>query len=190
MTPNAFTQTTVDVWLVAKAGDDLDFEMVDSPRKGVEPFTWTMRAVVQESSMPTHAFTSLETVGPAAWLKHYLDEDGWDAFLIDSHIAGLKGRETFLLEHGIAPGQPFKVRARMPIVTRDYWGEYDVDIDLAELLEIAPWSPPRTARAWAKRFKDLNTAWVRIAGVKALQEFNESFAKRHGALRTMMGYVR
>lgn len=63
-----------------------------------------------------------------------------------------EGARRWMLEEGIAPGQPFRIRFGMPIGTSydtDCGREYDVEYDI-EILEVYQWPPERAAAAHLK----------------------------------------
>lgn len=56
--------------------------------------------------------------------------------------------EQFLMEEGIAPGQPFYAHWTFH-AHRDYWGEYDEEVALQEILAVEPWDVDKVVAAWA-----------------------------------------
>lgn len=78
-----------------------------------------------------------------AWLSFELGENGVEC-LLDAD----EDRLAWLLQQGLAPGQPFRVRILPPVYTRDYWGEYDCQLGDWVILERAPWTAAEHLRAW------------------------------------------
>lgn len=52
------------------------------------------------------------------------------------------------LEIGVAPGQPFLVRFRQPRYWQDYWGEWDSDNMVGEVIGVTSITTEDTAQAW------------------------------------------
>lgn len=81
-------------------------------------------------------------------------EDHWlewerDALGDLSCILSLDAREDtiqFMMEHGIAPDQPFWIEASYS-TSRDYWGEWDCDIDW-KVVGYETWPRERVMLAW------------------------------------------
>jgi len=82
------------------------------------------------------------------WLSGEMDAVGdLDDILGVSEVEGV---EQFLLENGIAPGQPFFVQTAF-WCHQDYWGEWDSGVEM-EVVDIAKWDPERVAIAWEAFF--------------------------------------
>lgn len=81
------------------------------------------------------------------WVAEAIQDVGWESVL-DAY----KGDEYagWLIENGIAPGQPFRVEIS-PSILKSYDGDYGYDYDLemdAEVIAVARWSPERVRAAW------------------------------------------
>ncbi len=81
------------------------------------------------------------------WVE-YRQEVDWGAPAWDFDRDDL---ENFLLHEGIAPGQPFLASWSF-YAHKDYWGEYDEEVNLEEIIAIEPWSVDRVVAAWATLF--------------------------------------
>jgi len=85
----------------------------------------------------------MDCTGPPSnhWLSYCLEGYGF------SDVIGVEHDITrFLMEHGIAPDQPFYLWMRFRS-WRDYWGEYDEEID-CEVRGVVPWDKERVTTAW------------------------------------------
>lgn len=96
------------------------------------------------------------------WLGEYVSDVGWDSALDASPCRGSDEYGTWLMEQGIAPGQPFCVEVTMT-VTRSGWEyvEYDQEVE-ADVIEVARWSRERVAAAWEK--------WAKVYCPEVLEE--------------------
>ena len=78
------------------------------------------------------------------WVE-YRQEVDWGAAAWDFDPADL---EQFLMTEGIAPGQPFYCHWQFNSYT-DYWGEYDEEVQLLDILDIESWDVDKVVAAWA-----------------------------------------
>ena len=88
----------------------------------------------------------LDCDGPPAnhWLSYELDAMGEIGEILG--IATGDETDRFLLENGIAPFQRFYMRITARY-SRDYWGEYDTDIE-GWVLSVEPWEINRICTEW------------------------------------------
>jgi len=82
---------------------------------------------------------------PNHWLDYCFDTTGSlkDIMGVDDCHGSV---EQMLLEHGIAPGQPFYVWLSFRS-WKDYWGEYDEEVDW-EVTSIVPWDREKVLTEW------------------------------------------
>ena len=150
MTPNVVRDggRVVELWLVAQPFQDLHIMAINSERLGILAPKWTLKR--EEEHSPFGAcVVSYVSVGPfPSWLEYETEMDGWNS-LLDINYSTTE--ETFLLQEGIAPGQPFKVRFKMPHYSKDYYGEYDVSYRSCKIVEMQRWSQDKVLRAWGER---------------------------------------
>jgi hypothetical protein len=99
------------------------------------------------------------------WLRHELAHTGWEDMLgIDWARLRNEDHARWLLEHGVAPGQPFLARIPQPrgVVSRTMDGdEYDVAYDGPEILDRMPWPRERVVAAW-RRWIGLECLWRKL----------------------------
>jgi hypothetical protein len=82
---------------------------------------------------------------PNHWLSYCFDTTGNLAEILC--VKDCYGSvERMLLEHGIAPGQPFYLWASFRS-WKDYWGEYDEEVDW-EVTSIVPWNREKVLTEW------------------------------------------
>lgn len=137
MTPNVQRRVQrrrdaqVEIWLVMYQANDFVPMVVRSRRFGLDP-----RYIPE-------------------WLDIEIANNGWEVFLSDdSYFDPPEGCVTWMAQHGIAPGQPFKVRVQPPDVWQDHEGDWDAEYELAEVCEVRQWSAIRVLAAWANLAED------------------------------------
>lgn len=97
--------------------------------------------------------------------------DNEPAWMEEEELTSLLGVEwhqevRWMLEEGIAPGQPFLVRIQMPYYSVDYWGEGDVDYRDIKIL----WRRPLPRACALKR-------WTHA--LRRIETWQASFAREH-----------
>ena len=92
-------------------------------------------------------YLEMDCVSPPSnhWLSYCFDTTGnlSDIMCVDNVHGSV---ERMIMEHGIAPGQPFYLSLSFSY-TRDYWGEYDEETDW-EITSVVPWSRERVLTEW------------------------------------------
>jgi len=85
---------------------------------------------------------------PDHWLAYWIDHNGLNEVI----NSGLNETQPFLLwfllDNGIAPGQPFLAEVRFWAST-DYWGEYDEEIEV-RVMDVEPWPVKDVEREWRR----------------------------------------
>jgi hypothetical protein len=84
------------------------------------------------------------------WMAYEFESVTWDEIITTDH----SNHETWLLQEGLCPGQPFLVEFEKPIWSRS-GGEYDeYDVDYSwDILCRLPKSPEQAARSWDRWLK-------------------------------------
>ena len=114
--------------------------------------------IEEMEDLPTHG-----TLSPL--LENERDQAGFGDMMEvewrwDSKSTGM----TWLMQHGIAPGQPFLMRFGEPEYTGGgYWEPNEVDVSYeSELVRVIPWSTEKAWKAWDDfvRARREHLAWV------------------------------
>jgi hypothetical protein len=140
----------LEVWLVSMTNQDLHIDFVDSPRLGINPPRWVGKHVVVRDLFGDER-REYQVTGPCPWLQFELQEDSWGPLL---GIGYPLDEERWLLENGVAPGQPFKVRIEQPHYYKSWTDcgyEYDCDYGDWDIVERASWDRDRVMLAWYQR---------------------------------------
>lgn len=124
----------LEVWLIARLEDDLAIGLYVSEEDGIEEMTFGQHGEKH----------------PLDWFEGEYYEGGLNGLL--GYRYGEEAR--FLIEEGIAPGQPFKVRFEIFRVFRDYWGEDGIDYQDWELLEKKPMTKGSIVAAWLNHVQE------------------------------------
>jgi hypothetical protein len=169
MKVNLFSPDEVRIWMKSfMDGDDVDFEQME---KGLD----------------------LELGQPPEWIRDYEDV-GFDHVIKPGPYFPdydkpwrFTHRATFLLQEGLAPGQPFLVSFKPPHWYRcggyEYPEEWDCDYDWS-IVKKANWSWQRSVRAWQTFLKSAPEAQELEKKIREREEErHRKAAKYHAVLR-------
>lgn len=83
------------------------------------------------------------------WYEAEMNNDSSHRLLLGVDAYGWEGWPAWMLEHGIAPTQLFRLRIQPPQYDCDYWGEWDVEYGDYEVVWREHMSNERSAALWA-----------------------------------------
>lgn len=93
------------------------------------------------------------------WLRYELAENSLD-FILGIEGIDEEDRMKWLLQEGIAPGQPFLLEVIQPTYSYGYYGDCDVEYDY-DIVKVQPWTPEAVARAFERVLRQWRSAVLR-----------------------------